>query len=218
MKKDLNLGTILLATKFLPPYAHFMANMSNFMPNLAPRVATFILLALVPYMLVLSPVQAQQLYSVDSDLASHEIELYQPQSEAKDTKLAFVNRTRQTVVEQIQVVPKKVVNVVNMAANDVYSLIQTYASQYNADPSKMIAIAHCESGLRANAVNGPFAGAYQFLSSTWQSNRRAMGLDPDPTLRYNIEEAIKTAAFKMGRDGYGAWPVCQYANSPLASR
>lgn len=188
------------------------------MPNLAPRMATFILLALVPYMLVLSPVQAQQLYTVDSDLASHEIELYQPQNELKDTKLAFVNRTRQTVVEQIQVVPKKVVNVVNMAANDVYSLIQTYASQYNADPSKMIAIAHCESGLRANAVNGPFAGAYQFLSSTWQSNRRAMGLDPDPGLRYNIEEAIKTAAFKMGRDGYGAWPVCQYANSPLASR
>lgn len=188
------------------------------MPSLAPRVATFFFLALVPYVLVLSPVQAQELFSVDSDLASLEIELYQPQNEPKDTKLAFVNRTRQTFVEQVQIVPKKMVSAVNIAANDVYSLIQTYAGQYNADPAKMIAIAHCESGLRANAVNGPFAGAYQFLASTWQSNRRAMGLDPDPGLRYNIEEAIKTAAFKMGRDGYGAWPVCQYADSSLASR
>lgn len=192
--------------------------MNKIMTVLAPRLAMLLLLALVPYALILSPVQAQDLYSIERDLASHKIDISQSQAQTKDIKLAFVNRTRQTVVEQVQLVPKKVITSVNMAANDVYDLIQTYANQYNADPYKMIAIAHCESGLRSNAVNGPFAGVYQFLSSTWQSNRRAMGLDPDPGLRYSIEESIKTAAFKMGRDGYGAWPVCQYANSPIASK
>jgi hypothetical protein len=35
-----------------------------------------------------------------------------------------------------------------------------------------------------------------------------MGENPDPFLRYHPEEAAKTAAFKMSRDGFGAWPVC----------
>lgn len=196
--------------------------MSNFMPSLAPRVAIFFLLALVPVAAILSPVQAQNLYSIEADMASVQIKADQPkqaQNEAKSAKHAFVNRTRLTFIQQTKSVPKNAIRVANMAVNDVYNMIQTYAGQYNADSAKMIAIAYCESGLRSNAVNGPFAGVYQFLSSTWQSNRRAMGLDPDPTLRYNIEESIKTAAFKMGRDGYGAWPACSsYAESILASK
>jgi hypothetical protein len=35
-----------------------------------------------------------------------------------------------------------------------------------------------------------------------------MGLNPDPELRFNAEEAIKTTAYKISRDGTGAWPVC----------
>lgn len=87
-------------------------------------------------------------------------------------------------------------------------LITLYAAQYGADPTKMKVIAQCESGMRPEALNGSFGGMYQFLASTWSSNRNAMGENPDPALRFNAEEAIKTAAFKMGRDGYGAWPVC----------
>lgn len=86
--------------------------------------------------------------------------------------------------------------------------IRHYADLYGADPEIMISIAHCESGFRADAVNGPYGGMYQFLASTWKSNRRAMGLSDDPSLRFDHEESIKTAAFKMGRDGYGAWPAC----------
>ena len=92
---------------------------------------------------------------------------------------------------------------------EVTVLIERYSSQYGINKDMMINIAHCESGFRANATNGPYAGLYQFVSSTWASNRRAMGLDPNPELRFNAEEAVKTAAFKMSRDGYGAWPVCQ---------
>lgn len=91
---------------------------------------------------------------------------------------------------------------------DLNNLIEKYASEYNANPNLMKSIAKCESGFRAEATNGNFGGMYQFLASTWSSNRKAMGLDPDPSLRFNAEEAIKTAAFKMGRDGYGAWPSC----------
>jgi hypothetical protein len=69
-------------------------------------------------------------------------------------------------------------------------------------------IAQCESGMRPEATNGPYGGMFQFVSSTWISNRKAMGKDPNPALRYNAAEAIETAAFKMGRDGYGAWPAC----------
>jgi hypothetical protein len=81
----------------------------------------------------------------------------------------------------------------------------------------MIGIAKCESGFRENAVNGPYAGIYQFVSGTWISNRRAMGLDENLELRYNAEESVKTAAFKMNRDGFGAWPVCQHKAKGLVA-
>ncbi|HEY6906240.1 MAG TPA: transglycosylase family protein, partial [Ignavibacteriaceae bacterium] len=111
--------------------------------------------------------------------------------------------------------PEPTPNVVTTAVQksqppeDLTVLIEKYAKQYGADKDMMIHIAKCESGFRERAVNGPYAGMYQFISSTWNSNRRAMGEDPNPELRFVAEEAIKTAAFKMGRDGYGAWPVCQ---------
>lgn len=96
------------------------------------------------------------------------------------------------------------------APSEIESLIRKYAAEYGANPEVMLIIAKCESGMRADAVSasGAYKGMYQFVTSTWQSNRRAMGLDDNPALMLNAEEAIKTAAFKMGRDGYGAWPVC----------
>jgi len=35
-----------------------------------------------------------------------------------------------------------------------------------------------------------------------------MGLDDDPNIRYNPEESIKTAAFKLSVNGTGIWPNC----------
>ena len=96
------------------------------------------------------------------------------------------------------------------APEDIKALIYRYAGEYGVDPEKMIRIAKCESNYRVGAVSpsGRYVGLYQFVDTTWRSNRNAMGFDPDPALRANAEEAVKTAAFKMGRDGYGAWPVC----------
>lgn len=89
-------------------------------------------------------------------------------------------------------------------------LFEKYGAEYGLSATMLKHIAKCESGLRPEALssNGLYGGLFQFVSSTWSSNRKAMGLDPDPALRFNAEEAIKTAAFKISRDGVGAWPVC----------
>jgi hypothetical protein len=49
---------------------------------------------------------------------------------------------------------------------------------------------------------------YQFSKETWMNTRSQMGQDNNPDLRFNAEEAIKTAAFKISRGGAGAWAVC----------
>ncbi len=95
-----------------------------------------------------------------------------------------------------------------VAPAEIESLFQQHAITHNVDAEIMKKIAQCESGMRPEATNGPYGGMFQFVSSTWISNRRAMGKDTDPNLRFNAAEAIETAAFKMGRDGYGAWPAC----------
>lgn len=53
-----------------------------------------------------------------------------------------------------------------------------------------------------------YVGMYQFAAQTWQSTRTAMGLDPNPELRMNAEESIKTAAYKIANGGIQAWPNC----------
>ncbi len=94
------------------------------------------------------------------------------------------------------------------APADMEGLFQQHAATHGVSADIMKKIAQCESGMRPEAVNGPYGGMFQFIASTWASNRRAMGKDTDPSLRFNASEAIETAAFKMGRDGYGAWPAC----------
>lgn len=95
------------------------------------------------------------------------------------------------------------------APADLEDWFRQYGQDYQVDPGVLQAIARCESGLNPGAMNGPYGGLYQFHPGTWSRNRAVMGLDPNPQLRLNPEEAIKTAAFKISRDGTGAWPVCQ---------
>lgn len=91
---------------------------------------------------------------------------------------------------------------------DLKPLFSKYGSEYGVSEQTLEKIAHCESTFNPRAVNGPYAGMYQFVAGTWISQRKAMGLDPNLNLRFNAEEAIKTTAFKISRDGTGAWPVC----------
>ncbi len=115
----------------------------------------------------------------------------------------------QKPVARVKVIKAAVrIKPIEQPALPISELIDRYGGQYGVDPNLLHKIAACESGHNPNAVNGPYAGMYQYLASTWSSNRRAMGEDPDPNLRFNAEEAIKTTAFKISRDGTGAWPVC----------
>ena len=95
------------------------------------------------------------------------------------------------------------------SSQEINEFIERYAGQYSVDPNALRYIAVCESGFNPNAVNGPYAGLYQFASSTWSNNRNIMAEDPNPSLRTNAEESIQTAAYLLSTKGAGFWPNCQ---------
>jgi hypothetical protein len=91
---------------------------------------------------------------------------------------------------------------------DLETLFSKYSAQYSVSEDELKKIANCESGQRIDAQNGDYLGMFQFGASTWASTRSAMGLDPNPDLRTNAEEAIKTTAFMLSRGEQNAWPNC----------
>lgn len=95
-----------------------------------------------------------------------------------------------------------------IAPADLEESFNKNASSYGIDPGLLKMIAKCESHFNAGANNGIYGGMYQFAASTWASTRKAMGLDPNPDLRFNSEESIKTAAFKIAAGGKSAWASC----------
>lgn len=95
-----------------------------------------------------------------------------------------------------------------VSSNELDNWFNTYSNQYNIDRNTLFFIAVCESKLNPNASNGDYKGLYQFSSGTWQSTRKTMGLDQSLDIRFNPEESIKTAAFKIANGGSGAWKNC----------
>ena len=96
----------------------------------------------------------------------------------------------------------------NQPPNPYQNLFQAYSDQYQVDLKLLTHIAHCESRFNPAAINGQHLGLFQFSPSTWSSTRETLGQNPDPTLRTNPEEAIKTAAFKIAAGGQRAWAAC----------
>jgi soluble lytic murein transglycosylase-like protein len=95
------------------------------------------------------------------------------------------------------------------APSDLESMFERYGNEYGVDKELLKKIAKCESGFNPNANNsGMYLGMFQFASQTWVANRNRMGLDSNPDLRTNAEEAIKTAAYVISKSGPGAWPNC----------
>lgn len=91
---------------------------------------------------------------------------------------------------------------------DIDSLFSQYSTQYNVSEAELEKIAQCESGFNTNANTGTYAGMFQFSATTWESERNAMGLDPNPDLRMDAGEAIRTTAFMLSRGEENAWPNC----------
>lgn len=87
-------------------------------------------------------------------------------------------------------------------------IFEKYARNLGVESNLLKKIAKCESGFNASSNGGVYGGMFQFSAGTWRSTRSEMGLDPNPDLRFDAEESIKTSAFKISRGGIGAWPVC----------
>ncbi len=83
-----------------------------------------------------------------------------------------------------------------------------YSAQYGVDKNLLERIANCESHFNPESKNDDYVGLFQFSTSTWINYRNLMGLDPNPALRTNPEESIKTGAFLVSKRGSAPWPSC----------
>ncbi|QQS39467.1 transglycosylase SLT domain-containing protein [Candidatus Woesebacteria bacterium] len=90
----------------------------------------------------------------------------------------------------------------------IHGFIERFAGQYAVDPNVLRHIATCESGFRPEAINGNYAGLFQFSSNTWIKYRQLMGEDTDTTLRTNAEEAVQTGAYVLSIGRGDIWPNC----------
>jgi hypothetical protein len=93
-------------------------------------------------------------------------------------------------------------------STDYEKWFTTYSNNQSINKELLKRIAFCESGLNPGAINGIYGGLYQFSTNSWISARKSMNQDSNPDLRFNPEEAIKTAAFKIATAGIRAWPNC----------
>lgn len=94
------------------------------------------------------------------------------------------------------------------SSEEVNEFIDRFAAQYGVDKNVLRHIAICESGFKSGATNGPYAGLYQFGSTTWQNIRKEIGEDTNPDLRYAAKDAVQTAAYAVSKGKGGMWPNC----------
>lgn len=95
-----------------------------------------------------------------------------------------------------------------LSSIELETLFQKYSDEYAVAKDLLKRIANCESGFNSQADSGTYIGMFQFASQTWTNARNAMGLDPNPDLRKNSEESIRTAAFMIQRGQQNAWKNC----------
>jgi soluble lytic murein transglycosylase-like protein len=95
------------------------------------------------------------------------------------------------------------------APDTLNSYFDKFSNEYQVDQALLKRIAQCESNFNSQAENGDYHGMYQFSEALWTAVRSRMGLSPDPSLRSNAEESIRTAAYHIAQGGKQAWPNCQ---------
>lgn len=87
-------------------------------------------------------------------------------------------------------------------------LFTKYNQDYAIDKGFLVQIAYCESRFDPSANNGKYAGLFQFSETLWTQTRSLMGQSQDLSLRFDAEEAIKTAAFMLSQNHPEIWPNC----------
>ncbi len=95
-----------------------------------------------------------------------------------------------------------------VAPGNLENLFSQYSAQFGVDGQLLRRIAYCESKFNQAAVNGNYGGLYQFLPSIWQTYREQLGYDINPDLRFDANEAIKTAAYAISKGKLFLWPNC----------
>jgi resuscitation-promoting factor RpfB len=73
-----------------------------------------------------------------------------------------------------------------------------------ADGLNWKALSDCEAGGRANAVDPPYYGMYQFLASTW----RAVGGSGLPSQASAAEQTYRAQLLYKRSNWHSQWPVC----------
>lgn len=104
--------------------------------------------------------------------------------------------------------PTRIPTPVIVVSANLDDLFTKYSNEYSVDKELLKRIAKCESGLNPNASTSLYAGLYQFSESLWVSTRTLMGHNSDPNLRFDAQEAIRTAAFMISQNHLGIWPNC----------
>ncbi|MBI4130801.1 transglycosylase SLT domain-containing protein [Candidatus Roizmanbacteria bacterium] len=98
---------------------------------------------------------------------------------------------------------------VPVSATEIDGWFERYSRENNVEIATLRKIAVCESGYNTNSKSKHgYSGMFQFSESAWRTTRTNMGADSNPDLRFNPEESIKTAAWKIAHQGTAAWPAC----------
>lgn len=162
-----------------------------------------LLIAAFSFFVLPNSFYSRLLHSTDAVSSTHMV-LFEASPSEPITPVALQPAIKKSVTAVAKTVKKLEIH--NPA--ELENWFNHYAATYGVAVETLKSVAKCESGFNAAAVNGKYVGLFQFAPSTWVTNRKAMGLDTNESLRTNPEEAIRTAAFKMGRDGTSAWASC----------
>lgn len=126
------------------------------------------------------------------------------QNTSKNVLAAQITPTLTPTPTAIPITP----TLVPVHAGELETMFAKYSELYSVNNDLLKKIARCESNLNPQSNSGVYGGLFQFSETLWRTTRQAMGSDNNPELRFNAEEAIKTAAFKISRDGTNAWINC----------
>jgi Transglycosylase SLT domain len=94
------------------------------------------------------------------------------------------------------------------SSEQIYRMIDKYSQEGGVNPDVIRHIAICESGFNPRAKSYIYAGLFQYDGATWKSYRKLMGENPDPDLRYNAKEAIRTTVYIVSLNRLYLWPNC----------
>ena len=94
------------------------------------------------------------------------------------------------------------------SSEEIQGFFEKYSNEYGVDIHYLRHVAVCESGFNPLATYHIYAGLFQFDGATWKSFRKIMNEDPDPDLRFNAREAVKTAAYLFSIGRSSLWPNC----------